>query len=146
MIERARDIEIQILLVEDNPTDVLVTREALSTAGIRNRLSVVDNGEDAIRFLKREEQFRDAPQIDIVLLDLNVPRRNGIEVLAEIKADKHLRKTPVVILTTSRASEDVQRAYALYASSYLVKPLGLNEFRDMLRAVEDYWLCTVTLP
>lgn len=137
---------IEILLVEDNATDVLFAREALREARVLNKLHVVDNGEDAISFLMREPPYEEAPRPDIILLDWNLPRKSGKEVLAEIKAHDVLRRIPVLILTTSRAEEDILQAYGLHANSYVTKPLDFEAFRHVLRSVEDFWLCVVSLP
>lgn len=138
--------DIEILLVEDNPGDVDLTREALKDAGVRNRLNVAADGIEALEFLRRTGRFADAPRPDMILLDLNMPRKNGREVLAEIKADPMFRCIPVVILTTSDSEQDVVRAYALHANCYVTKPVDLDRFLRVVRSIEDFWMTVVTLP
>ena len=137
---------IEILLVEDNPGDVRLTQEALRDAKVRNRLSVAQDGEDALAFLRRTGPYAHAPRPDVILLDLNLPRKDGREVLAEIKGDPDLRRIPVVILTTSEAEEDVLRAYNLNANCYITKPVDLGQFLKVVRSIEDFWLTVVRLP
>jgi chemotaxis family two-component system response regulator Rcp1 len=137
---------VEILLVEDNETDVLIAREALKEARVVNSLHVVNNGEDAMSFLLREPPYADAPRPDMVLLDWNLPRKNGQEVLAEIKRSETLKRIPVVVLTTSKSEEDIFKAYGLHANCYVTKPLDFKAFQQALRALEDFWLCVVTLP
>ena len=140
------DDPIQVLLVEDDPGDVLMTREAFEDEKVRNELHVVGNGVDALAFLRREGDYADAPTPDLVLLDLNLPRMDGREVLAHIKSDAALRVIPVVVLTTSRAEEDVLRAYDLNANCYITKPVDLEQFIRVVQAIEDFWLTIVRLP
>ena len=137
---------IDILLVEDNPGDVNLTVEALEDAQIANRLHVVNDGEAALSFLHREGEYAQAPHPAIILLDLNLPKKGGREVLAHIKQDPHLRRIPVVILTTSTDDEDVRRAYDLHANCYITKPVGFRQFFRMVHAIEDFWLTVVRLP
>ena len=137
---------IEILLVEDSSTDILMAREALSEAKVLNHLNVAENGEEALRFLHRQEPFADAPRPDLILLDLNMPRRNGQEVLNEIKTDEMLKRIPVVILTTSRADQDVLEAYGLHANCYITKSLDFGRFTEVVRSIEQFWLCVATLP
>jgi CheY-like chemotaxis protein len=137
---------VELLLVEDNPGDVELTREALEEARVRNRLSVVDDGVQALAFLRRTGRYADAPRPDLVLLDLNLPRKDGREVLAEIKADPELRRIPVVVLTTSEAERDVLAAYELHANAYIVKPVDLDQFLAVVRSVEGFWLTVVKFP
>lgn len=137
---------IEILLVEDSSTDIMMAREALAEAKVLNHLSVAENGEEALRFLHRQEPFADAPRPDLILLDLNLPRKNGKEVLDEIKTDEMLKRIPVVILTTSRADKDVLESYGLHANCYISKPLDFGQFTEVVRSVEQFWLCVVTLP
>jgi CheY-like chemotaxis protein len=137
---------IEILLVEDNPGDVRLTREALADAKVRNNLHVVNDGHEALKFLRQEDEYARSPRPDLVLLDLNLPGKNGMEVLAEIKADDTLRATPVVILTTSEAEEDVVKAYNLNANCYVAKPLDLDQFVKVVNAIESFWLTIVKLP
>lgn len=137
---------IEILLVEDNEADILMTREALIDAKVMNRLHVVMNGGDALDFLFRRGAHVDAPRPDILLLDLNLPGKDGREVLAELKQDETLRMIPVVILTTSRAEEDILKAYGLHANCYISKPVNFEKFAEVVRAIESFWMCMVTLP
>jgi CheY-like chemotaxis protein len=139
-------IPAQILLVEDSPTDIELTQEALEEAKVANRLHVVRNGEDALAFLRSEGEFTGAPCPDIILLDLNLPRMKGAEVLEAIRSDPDLTHLPVIVLTTSSSDEDVLRSYQLHASSYVRKPLDLQLFIDAVRAIEGYWLSIVRLP
>ena len=138
--------EIQILLVEDNPGDVRLTQEALREGKVHNELSVVGDGVDALAFLRREGGFADAPKPDLILLDLNLPRKDGREVLEELKADPDLRRIPVVVLTTSKAEEDVIRSYDLHANCYITKPVDLDQFIHVVQSIEDFWLTIVKLP
>lgn len=137
---------VNILLVEDNETDVLIAQQALEGARVVNRLELVDNGEDALKFLSRQPPYEDAMRPDIILLDWNLPRINGQEVLERIKTHDDLKRIPVVVLTTSKSEETVLRAYNLHANSYVSKPLDLKSFRDVLLAMEQFWLQVVTLP
>jgi CheY-like chemotaxis protein len=137
---------VDLLLVEDNPGDIRLTREALKNGQIHVNLSVVHDGVEAIDFLRHKGQFADAPTPDLMLLDLNLPRKNGREVLSEIKTDPDLKRIPVLIMTTSRAEQDVNRAYNLNANCYITKPMDLDEFLRIVKAIEDFWLKTVTLP
>jgi CheY-like chemotaxis protein len=136
---------IEILLVEDNPGDVRLTIEALRDSKVRNNLHVAVDGVDALAFLRRG-QHAQAPRPDLILLDLNLPKKDGREVLAEIKADAILRTIPVVILTTSRAEQDVLRSYELQANCYISKPVDLDQFITVVKSIEDFWLTIVTLP
>ena len=137
---------IEILLVEDNPGDVRLVQEAMRAAKMRNRMSVVEDGVDAMAFLRREGHFADAPRPDLILLDLNLPRKDGREVLAEVKADPQLRRIPVVVLTTSQADEDVLRAYDLHANCYVTKPVRFEQFMQVVQAIDNFWVNVVTLP
>ena len=137
---------IEILMVEDSPTDVLITEEALEQAKVRNHLHVVEDGVQAMAFLHQEDPYTQVPRPDLILLDLNLPRKDGREVLAEIKADEHLKTIPVVILTTSRAEEDVLKAYGLHANCYISKPVDFTRFMEVVRAIESFWFTVVTLP
>jgi CheY-like chemotaxis protein len=137
---------IEILMVEDNPGDVRLTREAMKEGKIGNRLSVVSDGVEALEFLRRQGRFADAPRPDLILLDLNLPRKDGREVLAEIKFDTALRTIPVVVLTTSHADEDVVRAYNLHANCYITKPVDFNQFMKVVQQIDDFWVNLVTLP
>ena len=137
---------IEILLVEDNPGDVDLTREALEIGKLNNILHVVDDGEEAMAFLRREGQYAKTSRPDLVLLDLNLPRKNGREVLAEIKSDENLKRIPVVILTTSKAEEDILKTYNLHANCYVTKPIDLDQFSKVVHAIEEFWLTIVKLP
>jgi CheY-like chemotaxis protein len=137
---------VEILLVEDSPGDVRLTREALHEGKIRNNLSVVPDGVEALAFLRREGRYAGAPRPDVILLDLNLPRKDGREVLAEIKADDRLRRIPVVILTTSADERDIMRAYELHANCYITKPVDFEQFIGVVQAIESFWLTVVTLP
>jgi chemotaxis family two-component system response regulator Rcp1 len=137
---------LDILLVEDNPGDVRLTREVLGSGNQRNRLSVASDGVEAINFLRRRGSFDKARRPDLVLLDLNLPRKDGREVLAEIKSDPELKLIPVVILTTSAAEEDVLKSYRLHANCYITKPVDLEQFTRVIGNIQDFWLTIVKLP
>src|SRR5688572_4247535 len=137
---------VEILLVEDNPGDVRLTKEALAEGKVRNNLSVVNDGVEAMAFLRNEGRYAYAPAPDLILLDLNMPKKDGREVLAEIKSDKHLKAIPVVILTTSAAERDILKSYQLYANAYITKPVDLAQFMEVIKSIEDFWLTIVRLP
>jgi two-component system, chemotaxis family, response regulator Rcp1 len=137
---------IEILLVEDSAADVRLTREALKEARVYNTLHVVGDGVLAIDFLRQRGEYQDAPRPDLILLDLNLPRRDGREVLAEVKSDDELKRIPVVVLTTSQAEEDILRSYDLHANAYVTKPVQLEQFLAVIQALEQFWLAVVTLP
>ena len=137
---------IEILLIEDNPGDVELTQEALQDAKVRNKLSAVGDGEQALAYLRRQGEYATAARPDLILLDLNLPRKDGREVLAEIKRDPALRRIPVVILTTSQAEQDILRSYDLNANCYVTKPVDLDQFLHVVRSIEDFWLVIVKLP
>lgn len=137
---------VEILLVEDNEGDVRLTREALREGHLRNRLHVVEDGEKALDFLFRRGDYADAPRPDLILLDLNLPRRDGREVLAEIKADASLKRIPVVVLTTSRAEEDLARSYDLHANCFITKPVDFDQFIQVVKTIENFWFTIVVLP
>ena len=137
---------IEILLVEDNPGDVRLTIEALRESKVRNNLQVAIDGVQALDYLRKQAQFTAATRPDLVLLDLNLPRKDGREVLAEIKADPDLKTIPVVVLTTSQAEQDVLQSYRLQANCYITKPVDLEQFITVVRSIEDFWLTIVTLP
>ena len=137
---------IDILLVEDSPTDVLIAREALTEARLLNTIHVAEDGVDALAFLRRQGRFADAPRPDLILLDLNLPRKNGREVLAEIKADDALKSIPVVVLTTSSAEEDIIRSYSLHANCYVVKPVEFDNFVKAVQSIRQFWFTIVALP
>jgi CheY-like chemotaxis protein len=137
---------VEILLVEDNPADVRLTKEALKESKIRNSLNVVENGVEAMAYLRQEGRYANAVRPDLILLDLNLPLKDGREVLADIKADKDLKIIPIVILTTSKAEQDIIRTYNLHANCYVTKPVDLEQFMTVVRAIEDFWLTIVKLP
>ena len=137
---------IEILLIEDNPGDVDLAREALETGKVRNTLHVVNDGEAAMAFLRREGTYAGVPRPDLVLLDLNLPKKDGREVLAEIKADPELMRIPVVVLTTSRAEVDILKTYNLHANCFITKPIDLHQFIKVVHAIEDFWFTIVKLP
>ena len=137
---------IEILLVEDNPGDVRLTREALKDAKVINNLHVAGDGVAAMDFLHRQSEHHNAVRPDLILLDLNLPKKDGREVLSEIKADPGLRQIPVVILTTSKAEEDILKTYDLHANCYITKPVDLEKFIEVISAIEDFWLSIVKLP
>ena len=137
---------IEILMVEDNPGDARLTQEALRDARILNRLNIVGDGEEALMFLRRRDKYTDAVRPDIILLDLNLPKKDGREVLAEIKDDPDLKRIPVIIMTVSKATEDIIKTYDLHANCYVTKPIDLDQFMRVVRAIEDFWLFVVKLP
>jgi len=137
---------VELLLVEDSTGDVRLTIEALKEGRVINNLTVVKDGEDAIAFLRRQGQYAGAARPDLILLDLNLPRKSGLEVLAEIKEDPDLKQIPVVVLTTSQAEQDVLRTYQLHANCYIVKPVDLNQFMAVVQAIKSFWLALVMLP
>jgi chemotaxis family two-component system response regulator Rcp1 len=142
-----RSVEtIDILLVEDNPGDVRLTKEALKDAKVLNDVHVVRDGVEAMEFLRREGPYANAPVPDMILLDLNLPRKDGREVLAEIKEDRILKRIPVVILTTSKADEDIIRTYNLHANAYITKPVDLSRFIEIMHTLEEFWFSIVKLP
>lgn len=137
---------IDILLIEDNPGDIRLTREALKDSKLRIKLNVVGDGEDAMRFLRHEGPYEDAPHPDIILLDLNLPLKDGHEVLAEIKSDESLRRIPVVVLTTSDNERDILESYNLYANCYITKPVDFERFISIVQTIENFWFTIVKLP
>ena len=137
---------IEILLVEDSPSDALLTREALNNSKLLNKLHVVDNGVDAIAFLRREGPFASEPRPDLILLDLHLPKMDGREVLREIKADDNLKIIPVVVLTSSDAEEDILKSYKLNANCYITKPVEFDKFVKVVRSIREFWFAVVTLP
>jgi CheY-like chemotaxis protein len=139
-------VPIDILLVEDDPGDVLMTREAFAYHKIRNPLHVAEDGVEALRFLNREGRFRDAPRPGLILLDLNLPRKDGRELLGELKQHPDLRTIPVVVLTTSEAEEDVLRSYQLHANAYVTKPVDFEKFVEVVRKIDEFWVTVVRLP
>lgn len=146
MIAEAIPKLIEVLLIEDSPTDILMTQEALEQGRLLNQLYVVEDGAAALTFLRRQGQYTTSPRPDLILLDLNLPRKSGQEVLAELKADEDLKSIPVVILTTSKAEEDVVKSYGLHANCYITKPVGFASFVEVVHAIESFWFGVVTLP
>lgn len=137
---------IEILLVEDNPNDVELTLEALEESKVENRPHVAKDGVEAMEFLRKEGAHKNAPTPDIIFLDLNMPRKNGREVLEEIKANDDLNSIPVIVLTTSKAEEDVVKSYKLQASAYVTKPVDFDQFVDSIKAIDNFWFRVVTFP
>ena len=137
---------IDILLVEDNPGDARLAQEALKDSKVRNKLHIVYDGMDATDFLFLKNKYKDVPTPDLIILDLNLPKKDGREVLAEVKADNNLKRIPVVILTISKAEEDIIRSYNLHANCYITKPLDLDKFMEVVKSIEDFWLTIVKLP
>ena len=137
---------IEILLVEDNPGDSRLAQEALKDAKVHNNVSLVEDGVEAMAFLRKEGKYANAPRPDVILLDLNLPKKDGREVLAEIKIDEDLKRIPVVILTVSKDEEDILKTYNLHANCYITKPIDLEQFIKVVRTIEDFWLTIVKLP
>ncbi len=142
----ANENAIKILLVEDNPGDIRLTLEAFKEGKVNNEINVVTDGVEALAFLRREEPYGDAPRPDVILLDLNLPKKDGYEVLAEVKQDPDLRRIPVVILTTSEAERDILQTYYLHANCYITKPVDLEQFITVIKSIETFWLNVVKLP
>jgi CheY-like chemotaxis protein len=139
-------LPVEILLVEDDPGDTLMIKEALEHNKVRNRLSCVTDGVQALAFMRREGEYADAPRPDMILLDLNLPRKDGREVLAELKEDEDLRTIPVVVLTTSKAEEDILRTYQLHANAYVTKPVDFARFIEVVRQIDEFFVAVVKLP
>ncbi|PSK92284.1 two-component system response regulator [Murinocardiopsis flavida] len=137
---------IEVLLVEDDPGDVLMTKEAFEEHKVGNRLHVVSDGVEALRFLRREGEFADVPRPHLILLDLNLPRKDGREVLAEVKKDANLSAIPIVVLTTSEAEEDILKSYQLHANAYVAKPVDFDQFIQVVRQIDDFFVTVVRLP
>ena len=137
---------IEILMVEDNPGDVRLTKEALKDGKVRNSINVVTDGEEALSYLHKEGKYINSPRPDLILLDLNLPKKDGRDVLKEIKSSETFRRIPVVILTTSKAEEDILKAYDNYANCYITKPVDLDQFINVAKKIEDFWLTIVKLP
>jgi len=137
---------IEILLIEDNPGDADLAREALETSKLYNSLHVVGDGEEAMAYLQNQGKYADAPHPDLILLDLNLPKKDGREVLAEIKADDDLRRVPVVVLTTSSDEQDILKSYNLHANCYITKPIDLEQFIRVVQSIQDFWFSIVVLP
>jgi CheY-like chemotaxis protein len=137
---------IEILLVEDNPGDARLTREAMAESKIRNNIHHARDGEEAIAFLHKEAPFTDVPQPDLILLDLNLPKRGGREVLEEVKTDARLKHIPIVVLTSSQAEEDIRQSYQLHANCFITKPVDLDQLNRVVQGIEQFWFTLVTLP
>jgi len=137
---------IEVLLVEDDEGDVLMTREALAEGKVINRLNVVNDGVEAVEYLRRDGKYSDASRPDLILLDLNLPKKDGRQVLEEVKADDSLRRIPVIVLTTSAADEDVLRSYDLHANAYVTKPVDFDRFVEVIRQIDDFFISVVRLP
>ncbi|MEI6508412.1 MAG: response regulator [Bacteroidota bacterium] len=137
---------VEILLIEDNPGDARLTLEALKDGKIKNNLHIVYDGLEATDFLYKRNKYVDAPRPDLIILDLNLPKKNGLELLEEIKVDENLKSIPVVILTISKSEEDILRSYNLHANCYLIKPIDVNTFFDVVKSIEEFWLTLVKLP
>jgi two-component system, chemotaxis family, response regulator Rcp1 len=146
MSANGMDGAVEILLVEDNPADARLTREVFEGGRLTTHLNIVHDGEEALSFLRREGDYADSPRPKLVLLDLNLPRKDGREVLQELKSDPALSRIPVIVLTTSAAEADILHSYDLQANCFITKPLDLDEFFDVVRAIEDFWLTTARLP
>jgi two-component system, chemotaxis family, response regulator Rcp1 len=144
--KRGKCRPIEILMVEDNPGDVRLTIEALKEGKVSNNLYIVDDGEQALAYLRRQGRFAESVRPDLILLDLNLPKKNGREVLGEIKEDLELRRIPVVILTVSKAEQDILKSYNLHANCYITKPVDLEQFIQVVKSIEDFWLTVVLLP
>jgi chemotaxis family two-component system response regulator Rcp1 len=137
---------IEILLVEDNPGDYRLAEEVFKEAKVNNTMHIITDGAEAIKFLKKEGKYKDSPRPDLILLDLNLPKKDGKEVLADIKADENLKRIPVVILTVSSNEEDIIKSYDLHANAFITKPIDLDQFIKVVRSIEDFWLSIVKLP
>jgi len=137
---------VEILLVEDNSGDIRLTKEALKDAKVLLNLSVVEDGEEAMAFLQKEGKYADKPRPDLILLDLNLPKKDGRKVLAEIKTDEDLKSIPVVVLTVSKDEQDILKTYNHHANCYITKPINLDDFCNVLKSIEDFWLAIVKLP
>ena len=146
LVGRVAGAPVEILLVEDNPGDVRLTLEIFKEAKLANKITTVEDGVEAMAYLRREGKYANAARPDVILLDLNLPRMDGREVLEKIKLDKDLRSIPVVILTTSRAEEDILRSYNSHANCYITKPVDLGQFMKVVKSIEDFWLTVVKLP
>jgi chemotaxis family two-component system response regulator Rcp1 len=146
MMKHTNGRPVEILLIEDNPGDVRLMVEALKDAKVNNNLHVASNGETAMDFLRREGEYADVPVPDLVMLDLNLPKKDGREVLAEIKEDPDLKHIPVVVITTSAAEEDILKSYKLHANCYITKPVNFEQFMKVVHSIEEFWLTVVKLP
>jgi len=138
--------QIEVLMVEDNPGDVRLVQENMKSAKMNNIMRVVSDGVEAMEYLRKQGKYKDSVKPDLILLDLKLPKKDGREVLAEIKADRELMRIPVVVLTSSKAEEDILRSYDLHANAFIVKPVDLDQFLRVIKAIDDFWLTVVTLP
>ena len=145
-MNRKQHRPVEILLVEDSPTDALLAREALESSKIINNMRTVTDGVEALAFLRQEGKYQKAPRPDLILLDLNMPKKDGREVLAEIKNDDNFKRIPVVVLTTSKSEADVLKAYGLHANCYIVKPVDFEQFAEVVQSIESFWFVVATLP
>lgn len=146
MLAQTQVKPIEILLVEDSPSDADLAMEALSNGKILNNLHFVEDGVEAIKFLRKKAPYKEVPRPDLILLDLNLPKKSGVEVLKEIKSDQNLKHIPVLILTTSAAQEDIIKSYSLHANCYITKPVDFLQFTKVVRLIEEFWLAVVKLP
>ena len=146
MNNQERVTPVEILLVEDNPGDVRLTQEALKESKVLNNLHVAVDGVEGLSFLRREDKYANVPRPDLILLDLNLPKKDGRELLEEIKASNDLKRIPVVVLTTSRAEEDIYRMYEQHANCYITKPIDFDQFVEVVRSIDNFWLAIVKLP
>lgn len=146
MLAQTQVKPIEILLVEDSPSDADLAMEALSNGKILNNLHFVEDGVEAIKFLRKKSPYKEVPRPDLILLDLNLPKKSGVEVLKEIKSDQNLKHIPVLILTTSAAQEDIIKSYSLHANCYITKPVDFLQFTKVVRLIEEFWLAVVKLP
>jgi len=146
MYDQERTSPVEILLIEDNPGDVRLTQEALKESKVLNILNVVNDGVEALEFLRQEGKFANAKRPDLILLDLNLPKKDGREVMEEIKSDDSLKRIPVVVMTTSKAEEDIERMYSRHANCYITKPIDFEQFILVVKAIEEFWLTIVKLP
>ncbi len=137
---------VEVLLIEDNPGDIRLTKEAMKEAKIVNNLNVVEDGVEALDYLKKKGKYKDVNQPDLILLDLNLPKKNGREVLAELKQDVNLKQIPVVILTVSKAEEDIIKTYELHANCFITKPVDMDQFTKVVKSIDDFWFSIVKLP
>ena len=146
MYDQERTSPVEILLIEDNPGDVRLTQEALKESKVLNILNVVNDGVEALEFLRQEGKYEKAKRPDLILLDLNLPKKDGREVMEDIKSDENLKRIPVVVMTTSKAEEDIERMYSRHANCYITKPIDFEQFILVVKAIEEFWLTIVKLP
>ncbi len=146
MMDEPRGSAVEILLVEDNPGDVRLTQEALKESKVTNNLYIAGDGVEALAFLRKEGEYADMPHPDLILLDLNLPKKDGRELIEEIKSNEELKRIPVVVLTTSKAEEDIMQMYDRHANCYITKPIDFDQFIEVVRSIENFWLTIVKLP